>query len=211
MSRSITYVDGSVVSRLKKHGGRRKSILRLLAIVIVVIVVAYYIMSRLNGSAKGVITNPTKAQQNAGLSFDFTPVPVKNAYVSFAYPRAMSVYTAAQKQNYPTLAAYEYSYKDIRTWIMAVSVNQLMSNSLHADSSYNFRLLNPQIYQHSTVTFNNNTFQVMTDTTFIGFNKVAFSLHNGMSIDISLLGNDNLGTTNLQKVFNMVLASFTWH
>jgi flagellar basal body-associated protein FliL len=210
MSKPITYIDGLATSSLKKQHKKRNRILSLIVIVILIGGGVYYIMSLLNGSAKGVVTNPTKAQQNAGLSFDFTPVSVENVYVSFTYPRAMSVYTAVQKQSYPTLAAYEYSYKDIRTWLMTVSVNQLLSNSLQADSSYNFRLLNPNIYQHSTVTINNKTYQVMTDTTFTGFNEVAFSLHDGMSGDISLLGNDSLGTTYLQKTFNMVLASFTW-
>ncbi len=165
---------------------------------------------KFNGSAKGVITKPTQAQQNAGLSFDFTPVAVENSHASFTYPRAMAVYTAAQKQNYPTLAAYEYSYRDARIWLLTVTVNQLMSNSLQADSSYLFRLQNPSTYQHSTVTFANKTYQVMNDTTFTGFNEVAYTLHNGMSGEISLLGNDNLGVDNLQKVFNMVLTSFTW-
>ena len=170
-----------------------------------------YLMSRFNAKVSGVVTNPTTTQQNAGLTFDFTPVPVNGTYISFTYPRAMSVYTAAQKASPPILESYVYKYHDTLTWLLVVAVVQLPSDNLMSDSSYSIRVQDPAIYQPSTVTVNQKTYQVMTDTTAEGFSELAFSLHNNMDCNISLLGNDNLGTANLQKVFNMVLSSFSWH
>jgi hypothetical protein len=211
MAKSLTYTEGVPVFKKSTHLSKRKKLFILLIIVVVIGGVAYYIMSKMNGSDAGSVKNPTLTQQNAGLSFDFTPVAVNNAYVSFTYPRAMTIYPETQKASYPILENYEYKYPDVLTWLLVVTVTQLNSNSLMADTGYNYRVHTPDVYQQSTITASNNAFQVMTDTTAVGFGKVAFSLHNGMSCDISLLGNDNLGTANLQKVFSMVLESLSWH
>jgi len=181
-----------------------------LIIVVIIIGVIYHEMSNINKPSIGVVTNPTSAQQTAGLSFNFTPTTVTGTYISFAYPKVLSVDTATQKPQYPILESYVYKYKDIESWLLAVTVTDLQSDSLKADSSYYARLLNPAEYQLSTVTVHNNTFQVMTDTQAVGFSKVAFLLHNNMAVDISLTGNDDLGTTNLQKTFNIVLGNFNW-
>ena len=172
---------------------------------------ADYIMSKFNVSVSGKVISPTLSQQKAGLSFNFTPVPVNGTYVSFTYPQAMSVYTGAQKANYPILESYEYRYSDILTWLLVVAVIQLPDNNLNSDSSYSTRVQNPEQYQLSTVTVNQKTYKVMTDTTAPGFSELAFSLDSSQVCDISLLGNDNLGTANLQKVFDMVLGSLSWH
>jgi len=178
--------------------------------VVVVGGVAYYVLSKMNQPVSGVVKNPSVSQQTAGLSFNFTPVVVNGTYISFTYPKAMSVYPATQPASFPILENHEYKYPDIRTWLLVVTVTQLNSNSLMADTGYNLRVNTPSIYKLSTATANHTVFQVMTDTTAEGFGKIAFSLHNSMSCDISLLGNDNLGTANLQKVFSMVLNSFSW-
>lgn len=210
MAKSITYTEGVPNFQKKKRFSTRKKLVILLITIVVIGSIAFYIISKMSNSAKGVVKNPTLTQQNAGLSFDFTPVAVNNAYVSFTYPKAMTIYPETQKASYPILENYEYKYPDILTWLLVVTVTQLNSNTLMADTGYNFRISTSAVYHSSTVTTNNNVFQVMTDTTAVGFSEVAFSLHNGMSCDISLLGNDNLGTINLQKVFSMVLDSFSW-
>lgn len=189
---------------------RRRLLIYPLVIVVITLGVIYHEMGNINKPSIGVVTNPTPTQQTAGLSFNFTPTTVTGTYISFAYPKLLLVDTATQKPQYPIMESYVYKYNDTETWLLAITVTDLQSDSLKADSSYYARLLNPTEYQLSTVTVKNNTFQVMTDTQAVGFGKVAFSLHNNMSADISLIGDDDLGTTNLQKVFNIVLGSFSW-
>jgi hypothetical protein len=209
VAKSINYVDGELRSS-KKHHRKIKFLLILLAVLIVIGGAVDYIMSKFNASVSGNVTNPSTTQQNAGLSFDFTPIQVNGIHISFTYPRAMSVYSAAQKASFPILESYVYKYSDSLTWLLAVAVTQLSADNLMTDSSYSIRVQDPAIYQPSTVTINQKTYKVMTDTTAVGFSEIAFSLHDNMDCTISLLGNDNLGITNLQKVFDMVIGSFSW-
>jgi hypothetical protein len=189
---------------------KRKLLIYPVIIALVIIGVMYYEIGIINKPSIGIVTNPTPAQQGAGLSLNFTPSPVTGTYISFAYPKLFAVDKATQKPQDPILASYVYQYNDTGSWLLAITVTDLQSDSLKADSSYYARLLNPTEYQLATVAVKNNTFQVMTDTQAAGFGKVAFSLHNNMSADISLTGYDDLGTANLQKAFNIVLGSFSW-
>jgi len=189
---------------------KRKLLIYPVIIVVVIIGIIYYGMGNVNKPSIGVVTNPTPAQQAAGLSFNFTPHAVTGSYISFAYPKLLSVDTTAQKPQYPILESHVYKYNDTGSWLLAIAVTDLQSDSLKADSSYYARLLNPTEYRLSTVIVKNNSFQVMTDTQAVGFSKVAFSLHNNMSADISLNVNDDSGTANPQKAFNIVLGSFIW-
>ena len=207
--KSVNYVDGELRSS-KKHFSKRKFLLILLVFFIVIGGIADYIMSKFNTPVSGNVTNPSLTQQNAGLSFNFTPIQVNGTHISFTYPQAMSVYSVAQKASFPILESYVYKYSDSLTWLLAVAVTQLSADNLMTDSSYSIRVQDPAIYQPSTATINQKTYKVMTDTTAVGFSEIAFSLHDNMDCTISLLGNDNIGTANLQKVFNMVLGSFSW-
>jgi hypothetical protein len=192
-----------------KKSRKKRVLIAFFAILVIAVGIFVYEVNNLTGTAKGVITH--SSEKITSNSFDFTPVEVSGSLISFSYPKFMSVYTAAQKQNYPILASYEYSYYDIKTWVLAVTIIKLVSGSLSADSTYYADQLNPSVYSQTTDTVNGKSYTVMTDQDDIGFNKVAFSLNDGMSAEIGLIGEDNLGTTNLQKTFNMVLASFSWN
>ncbi len=210
MSELAAGTEDSLPTPVRKRRSKKRLMIALVIIVMVMIGSAFYIFNRLNGNSTGIITNPSTAQQNAGLSFNFNPVGVQGTYITFAYPAAFQVNSIQQKPINPILEAYSYKYSDIQTWILAISVTRLASNSLTADSGYHARTLNPSEYRQSTIVVGKKSYIVMTDTSAVGFNEVAYSLHNGMSADISLLGNDSLGTADLQATFSNVLASFNW-
>jgi hypothetical protein len=194
----------------KKDHRKRWLVIFIIVILVLIIGIARFVTNSLNSSVNGVISSPTKSQQNAGLSFNATPVNVNGTNISFSYPQALAVDPAAQKPTYPILESYVYKYSDIETWLLAISIIHLESNNLTGDSGYYSRLQDPAEYSQSSVTLSGKTYIVMSDKSAVGFSEIAFTMHNGMAADISLLGNDALGTSELQKTFNMVLSSFSW-
>lgn len=183
----------------------------LLVFLVIAVGIFVYEVNNLNGTATGVITHAKQIITSNVKSYNFTPVEVRGTQVSFSYPTFMSVYSAAQKPAYPILASYEYSYYDIKTWLLNITVTKLNADSLSADSSYYADLLTPSEYSQSTVKINGKSYVVMTNKDALGFYEVAFSLNNSRSAEIALIGNDDSGTANLQKTFNMVLSSFSWN
>lgn len=198
-------------SKLQKKSHKRHFLFVSLAVILIAVGLFVYEVHRLTGTASGTIVHSSTVVKTSLNDFNFEPVAVKGAYVSFSYPASMSVYTAAQKQSYPIVEAHLYSYYDIKTWLLSITITKLASDSLSADSAYHADQLNPSAYSPSTVVLNNKSYKVMTDKDAIGFNEIAFALNGGMSAEISLIGNDNLGVSSLQKTFNLVLATFSWN
>lgn len=194
-----------------KKSHKKHILIGFLVILLIAVGTFIYEVDRLTGSATGVITHAKETITSSDKSYNFMPVKVKGTQVSFSYPAFMSVYSAAQKSAYPILASYEYSYYDIKTWLLTVTITKLNADSLSADSSYYADQLSPSEYSQSTVKINGKNYVVMTNKNALGFYEVAFSLNNGMSAEIALIGNDDLGTANLQKTFNMVLSNFSWN
>jgi hypothetical protein len=189
---------------------KRIVIVSIIAVLVVTVAFVMYVDAKLNEPSVGSVDNPSSSQQNAGLAFDFAATHVTGTTISFSYPKVFSVVSSPPPVS-PITEFYQYKYKDIETWDLSLTVTRLESDSLRADSSYYSRLLNPGEYTQSTLTENGQSFVVMSDTKAAGFSEVAYSLHNGLSVDISLTGDDNAGTSNLQKVFQNVLKSFVWH
>jgi hypothetical protein len=176
-------------------------------IAIVVLLVVFEIISKLNQPAQGVISAPSSAQL-AEVSLNLTPTPGGGRYASFNYPAALNQ-TASGKLVTPVVAAYEYSYRDVESWNLAIDILLIPSGQLTDNNSYQVRKINPQQYQESHVTVNNQSIDVMTDKTVSGFSKVAFLIHGQYQATVSLYGDDPSGVGDLQSTFNMVLD--TWH
>lgn len=151
----------------------------------------------------------TSSTNGVGL-FNNTPVTVKNAYFSFAYPAAMFTYKV-QKLSSPELANYSYGYNDIESWQLTVSDQTLPESSLMQDSAYLLRSQNTDRYALSTISINGQQVPVMADTKASGFNKIAFLLQGSDVIHVSLYGNDTAGTTVLNNVFMQVINSIKWN
>jgi len=189
---------------------KKKRKLKVLAISILLILIAIVVIKiKLGGSSNGITVASKPAGTSTSPTFNFTPMLVNGKYASFSYPVSL-VPTTGQKLSGAILEAYTYDYRDIETWLLAISVNQLHYSDLSQDSGYELRVLNPSQYKKSEATFGKNQYIIMTDTTASGFSEIAFSLNGDMSGDISLYGDDTLGTQNLVKTFDMVLNTWKW-
>ena len=131
-------------------------------------------------------------------------------YITFSYPSSMSEVNGDNNSG-AILESYVYKYTDTpQSWLLAIDVNGISQPSLNYDSSYSLRLLKPNEYKQSIITYGNNTFYVMNDTYASGFAEVAFTLKGNKTTDISLMGDDISGTSKLNTTFNTVLKSFQW-
>jgi hypothetical protein len=138
------------------------------------------------------------------------PIAVSNAYARFTYPGTMQPITGMQGPTGEIVAIYNYKMTDVVPWHLSITINLLHESGLTYDSAYLLRKNHPAQYQPSTVTVDNNTFTVMTDTQAGNFSKVAFTLHGDLSADISLTGDDANGDTTLAQAFQQVLHSWQW-
>jgi hypothetical protein len=134
---------------------------------------------------------------------------VVGKYINFSYPAAMIPNTNIQT-SVAVPESYLYQYKDVQTWVLAISVNKLNQPNLSQDSGYSSRKLDPSRYQESTLAVGAKTYYIFKDTSEGNFDEVAFILNGNLSADISLYGDDGAGFTNLQNTFNMVLDTLQW-
>jgi hypothetical protein len=141
-------------------------------------------------------------------SFNMYPVTVSNNYISFRYPKLLKPTQTSLVSG--EVAAYTFMHRDIATWNMAVEVMPLPNGGLQGNSAYEMRKSEPATYTESTFTKNGQSVDVMTDTSYGGFSKVAFLTHGQYQATISLFGDDSGGTNALQQTFNMIIDSWKW-
>ena len=187
---------------------RRRLVGVSIVVVIIAAVVIFAIVSKLNKPAQGLVSNPTSAQ-SAQAVIDLSPTPGGGRYASFSYPSIMQQ-VVSSKLITPVVAIYNYSYRDVESWKLAIEVLQIPSGQLADNNSYQTRKLNSQQYQESHETINSQVIDVMTDKTVGGFSKVAFLVSGQYQATISLYGDDPSGVDILQKTFDMVLGNWHW-
>lgn len=158
-------------------------------------------------STSSIVTLTTPVDKT---SFNMSPKSITNPYVSFSYPAALTQ-TANGGLTSRQVAAYTFMYRDIQTWNMAIEVVMIPSGNLSDNNGYQFRKVNPQIYQESQINVNNQPVTIMTDSTYGGFSKVAFLVHGQYQAAVSLYGDDPNGLSNLNRTFSMILKSWQWY
>ncbi len=141
-------------------------------------------------------------------SLNLMPVVVENRYFNFDYPAIMTASPTSLVSG--EVAAYTFVHHDIATWNLAIEVAPDPSGLLSSNSGYEYRKMNPQIYQESVVTIHNQPIHIMTDTTYGGFSKIAFFVHDNYQAAVSLYGDDTNGLNALNDTFNMILNSWQW-
>lgn len=166
----------------------------------------------LSQPSSGTITTPQQSvatAQTASASINMTPAVQTCPYATYEYPSGMT--TQASNPNVgPTLANFNYVYKDIESWNLAVAVNSDPTGQVASDSGYQYRKENPNIYQASQITVDGQTVPIMTDITAGGFSKVAYLIHGSYLATVSLLGDDSSGSAPLQATLSMILNSWKW-
>jgi hypothetical protein len=189
----------------------RKRILLGFSIIIgvAVVLVAIKLTSlAFNRPAQGTISTTNGTEQPAQAGIDLRPEPISGTYVSFSYPRGLTR-TADSKLIGPVVAMYNFSHHDVESWNLAIEILVIPSGQLADNNSYQLRKINPNTYQESHITVNNQLIDIMTDKTAGGFSKVAFLVHGQYQATVSLYGDDANGLGDLQSTFTMVLG--TWH
>ena len=173
---------------------------------VIAVVVGVYILHKLTGPVKAHIITAASVSNPPPAAL----VSVNGTYASFSYPGSLTPAQNAQGATGNELAVYSYTKPDVQTWHLNITINNLQQPTLTADSNYLLRINDPTRYQSNTETISGNTFAIMTDTQVGGFSEVAFTLHNGVSADISLTGDDSSGGTTLATVFQEVLNTWDW-
>ena len=164
-------------------------------------------LSRINQPVSGVITvkdSPTKTGYNVNLN----PKQITGKHLSFDYPSGLTP-QKTDPVTAPNAETFKFSAHDVMTWLLSVNVSTPKGDSLNADSGFSYRLANPDTYQESQITINNQTVEIMTDKT-ASFSKVGYILHGPLLATVSLYGDDAQGTQPLQTSFMMVLNSLRW-
>lgn len=184
----------------------------ILTICLVLLLIIYFGMSFLNKPSVGAIVNaPSVNNSVTGTnSIDLSPKAVNGQYVSFSYPTGMTV-EANSKIVAPVMAMYNYSYRDIESWNLAIAILYIPSGNLSDNNAYQYRKINPDTYQETQTTINGKTIPVMSDSSAVGFSKVAFLVNGHYQATVSLIGNDSDGLNSLQSTFDQVLNTWTWH
>jgi hypothetical protein len=160
--------------------------------------------------SKGTLSVGAIDGQSVAGSFNRSPVLIEGEYASFMYPQALTVLPTTAVSP-PVLAEYQYSYKDVESWRLSVTVLQLSQPSLIADNSYQFRTLDPTRYIQTTQNIDGQTYVVMSDTQAGGFSQIAYTLHGTQVAEISLYGDNVPGTHLLESIFRSVLGSWQWN
>jgi hypothetical protein len=178
------------------------------ALVIIILISGGVILSRLNQPALGTVT-PGSSPAQTGSGFDLTPKRRLGKYASFNYPAGLTVARNSPLVS-PVVEQFNFSHQDIETWNLAIAVLNTPGGTLASSNAYQFRKSRPDIYKESHQTINNQSVDIMTDTSTGGFSKVAFLEGNGLSATVSLYGDDPAGVSDLSATFNMVLSSWRW-
>jgi hypothetical protein len=133
-------------------------------------------------------------------------LPVTGSTITFSYPKGFVAH-ALPAPAAPIVETYQYLFKDDRTSQLSLTVLRLDAGG--KDSNLELRRQDPEHYLLSTITSGDNSFTVMTDTRD-SFNKVAYTLHNGLAGEIAIIGNTAQGASQLDDVFAQVLDAWRW-
>jgi hypothetical protein len=170
---------------------------------------AYSLIHFIDTPSESKITNAPIAASTT-TAFNNTPAIVHNKFFTFSYPTALSPQTQ-QPLSGSEIAAYSYTYRDVESWQLTVVALEPSAPILGNDSAYSYRIQHPDQYQLSNETINGQLVKVITDTQAGGFSKVAFLIHGSEIANISLLGDDPMGTGLLNKTFSQVIDSWAWN
>jgi hypothetical protein len=191
------------------HVSKKTKIAVICVVVIVAILGTMRIVSSIiNTPSQGIIYAPNNSQPVQS-SINLAPKLLTGKYATFNHPTGLTQ-VANNKIVTPVVATYNFSYRDIETWDLAIDIILVPSGKLTDNSSYQVREINPATYQQSQLNLNNHIITVMTDRSASGYSKVAFLVHGQYQATISLYGDDASGFKYLDLTLNMVLSSWHW-
>jgi len=188
-----------------------KIFMTLVVLVIIIVIGLVVVFDLLNGPRSVDLSSSTKSSSSAlTYKIDLTPIRKSDSYVSFNYPKGMTLKTTdLVSQN--SVDDYVFIAKDVYSWDLSIDISTVPEGQLSQSSSYKYRQENPAEYSQQTETVNGRSVVIMTDNNFgNGFSKVAYLVNGGQLATVSLLGDDSNGVGPLMTTFNMVLDSWQW-
>lgn len=189
---------------------KKRKILFLILILMVAVFGFMVLLLRnlFDSPSQGVITgNVTSSSQKS--EFNQKPTYYSNKFVSFNYPASLSE-VPSPKIVSPVIANASFKYPDIQTWYLNIDILNVPAGDLASNNSYEFRKINPNIYQQSTLNINGEPVIVMTDKSSSTYSKVAFLVNGTYQATISLTGDDLSGDQYLDATMVQVLSSWKW-
>lgn len=177
----------------------------LLAVFGAVSLLSHYAVS----PAQGIIAVFHDLGPASAHAIDMTPSVARGDYASFQYPAGLSSMTG-QAARGSVLAVYNWKHNDIQTWRLAISIVDVPTYKMTDNNAYLFRKMNPRRFRESLEMVNGHLVPVMTDTTANGFSKIGFLRSGRYQAIVSLCGDDQRGSDDLQATLAMVLHSWHW-
>ncbi len=142
-------------------------------------------------------------------SLTLIPKNYSDNYVSFNYPSIM-LSKQAQQPSSPIVDNITFSYPDIESWLLAIEIYNIPGGNFYNNEAYQARLIDPSVYKLTQTTVNGTTVPIFTDTTAVGYKRVAFLISGNYQATVSLTGNDASGITPLVNTMAMILNSWQW-
>ena len=153
---------------------KRVTAIAIVGAIVILLVGLKIVSSAFNAPVHGTIsTTATKSTPTVQATINLRPKTATGTYAHFNYPSGLT----KDKSNAitpPVVAIYDFSYRDIESWDLAISIAIIPSGQLSDNNAYQFRKINPSTYQASQLVLNHTAIPVMTDKTVSGFSKVAF-------------------------------------
>jgi len=186
----------------------KKRIIIFLGVLSVLAISFMILLNYVDKPSVGSITN-SKITNIVAPALNMTPTLFSSQYASFDYPAILKKDHKNPSVN-PVVDDYLFSYNDIESWNLAISIYLIPAGELVDNNSYQVREIHTDQYQQSTQLINDHNVIIMTDKTITYYNKVAFLVRGSYQATISLSGDDQGGEGNLVKTLNMILGSWTW-
>ena len=199
----------AVVRSLPRGISGRQQALLLIAACLLITIAGIGLFSRYATSPAEGIIEAIRGNWASAAAFDMRPQLISGSYASFNCPRGLTA-MKSQTGGQQVLAAYDWKRPDIQTWRLAVSIVDVPTLRMTDNNAYLFRLQNPQRFSESVQSIDGQSVPVMTDMSASGFSKVGFLRHGRYQAVVSLYGDDQAGSRDLQATLAMVLRSWRW-
>jgi len=186
----------------------KKRLIIYLFVVLVLIGIFELVSIYISKPGQGTIVQ-TKTSPYEVPAVKLVPTLFTSPYVSFSYPSILKKDLANKPIN-PVVDEYLFSYIDIESWNLAITIYSIPGGAFSDNNAYQVRKAYPTKYLESTQVVNGQNVFMFSDQTISSYNKVAFLLHGSYQATISLSGDDPSGQVILASTLTMILSTWAW-
>lgn len=188
---------------------RRKLIYLSTAVVILMLVgIVLGSVRYFSTPAAGVLLPTQMPEAKPAVTAQPQLIKVTGKKVSFSYQDSFKP-VATNKLTVGEIEKFTYSKLSLPNANLSITVRSLPSEQLADEGTYKLRQSQPEAYTQSTVTTGSTTFTVMSAKNN-GFQKVAYVVHNGQVVIISLSSSTDPSDKTLNDALQATLDSWQW-